>query len=45
MTVDERNLTMDDFKSGRFNVLVTTNLLARGIDNVLVKWVINFDLP
>lgn len=45
MSVNERNLTMEDFRAGKFNMLITTNLLARGIDNVLVKWVVNFDLP
>ena len=45
MSVDERNLTMQDFRSGKYGVLVTTNLLARGIDNTKVNAVINFDLP
>lgn len=45
MSVDERNLTMQDFREGKYGVLVTTNLLARGIDNTKVTCVINFDLP
>ena len=45
MSIDERNLTMQDFRSGKYTVLVTTNLLARGIDNTKVSCVINFDLP
>jgi ATP-dependent RNA helicase DDX19/DBP5 len=45
MTVDERNLTMLDFREGKYSVLVTTNLLARGIDNTKVSCVVNFDLP
>jgi ATP-dependent RNA helicase DDX19/DBP5 len=45
MTVDERNLTMQDFREGRYSVLITTNLLARGIDNTKVNCVVNFDLP
>ena len=45
MSVDERNLTMQDFRAGKYGVLVTTNLLARGIDNTKVTCVINFDLP
>ncbi|CAG9314190.1 unnamed protein product [Blepharisma stoltei] len=45
MTVDERNLTMNDFTEGKYATLITTNLLARGIDNTKVKCVVNFDLP
>lgn len=45
MTVGERTLTMEDFRAGKFAALITTNLLARGIDNTLVRWVVNFDLP
>ena len=45
MTVDERNLTMKDFRDGKYNLLITTNLLARGIDNTKVNCVVNFDLP
>ena len=45
MTADERALTMNDFRLGKYSVLVTTNLLARGIDNTKVTCVINFDLP
>lgn len=45
MTVNERNLTMKDFREGKYNLLITTNLLARGIDNTKVNCVVNFDLP
>ena len=45
MTVNERNLTMKDFRDGKYSVLITTNLLARGIDNTKVNCVVNFDLP
>jgi ATP-dependent RNA helicase DDX19/DBP5 len=45
MSLDERNLTMQDFRAGKYGVLITTNLLARGIDNTKVTCVINFDLP
>jgi ATP-dependent RNA helicase DDX19/DBP5 len=45
MTVNERNLTMKDFRDGKYSVLITTNLLARGIDNIKVNCVVNFDLP
>lgn len=33
------------FRQGRFKVLVTTDLLARGFDVTQVKLVINFDIP
>jgi len=45
MTINERTVTMDDFKQGKYTLLVTTNLLARGIDNTKVSCVVNFDLP
>ena len=45
MTFNERDLTIDDLKAGKFNVLITTNLLARGYDNTLSTVVINFDFP
>ena len=36
---------MKEFKSGSSRVLITTDLLARGIDVQQVSLVINFDLP
>jgi len=36
---------MQDFKSGSSRVLITTDLLARGIDVQHVSIVVNFDLP
>jgi len=42
---DERNETVQNFKSGNFNILVTTNLLARGIDIEDVNLIINYDIP
>jgi len=41
----ERDQVMRDFRSGATRVLVTTDLLARGIDVYQVALVINFDLP
>merc|ERR1712178_42410 len=41
----ERNLVMREFKSGSSRVLISTDLLARGIDVQQVSLVINFDLP
>lgn len=45
MTPEERDKVMDDFRRGEFKVLITTNVLARGIDISQVTLVINYDLP
>lgn len=36
---------MNEFKQGKIKVLISTNLIARGIDNRKVNLVINLDLP
>jgi ATP-dependent RNA helicase RhlE len=36
---------MNDFKSGKIRILVSTDVAARGIDVVNVSHVINFDVP
>jgi len=41
----ERDLIMREFRSGTSRVLITTDLLARGIDVQQVSLVINYDLP
>jgi len=41
----ERDLIMREFRSGASRVLITTDLLARGIDVQQVSLVINYDLP
>ena len=41
----ERNAILNDFKLGTTRVLITTDLLARGIDVQQVSLVINYDLP
>jgi len=41
----ERDLVMREFRSGSSRVLISTDLLARGIDVQQVSLVINFDLP
>ena len=43
--VTTRDQVMDDFRAGKFKVLVTTNVLSRGIDILSVTLVINYDLP
>merc|ERR1719506_2055305 len=41
----ERELIMREFRSGSSRVLISTDLLARGIDVQQVSLVINYDLP
>ncbi|KAJ3323760.1 translation initiation factor eIF4A [Blyttiomyces sp. JEL0837] len=45
MTQQERDVIMKEFRSGSSRVLITTDLLARGIDVQQVSLVINYDLP
>eukprot|EP01129_Flabellula_baltica_P010267 TRINITY_DN4321_c0_g1_i1.p1 TRINITY_DN4321_c0_g1~~TRINITY_DN4321_c0_g1_i1.p1 ORF type:complete len:642 (+),score=169.11 TRINITY_DN4321_c0_g1_i1:22-1926(+) len=40
-----RDIIMSDFRSGNIRLLITTNVLARGIDVLNVSLVINFDIP
>jgi len=41
----DRDQTFDDFREGRTKVLITTNVVARGIDILQVNLVVNYDLP
>lgn len=45
MDVSDRKSRMDDFRKGIVRVLISTDLLARGIDVQQVSLVINFELP
>lgn len=45
MDQKERETIMREFRSGSSRVLITTDLLARGIDVQHVSLVINYDLP
>ena len=45
MDQKERDLVMREFRSGSSRVLLTTDLMARGIDVQQVSLVINYDLP
>lgn len=40
-----RNVVMNDFRRGKFPILIATDVAARGIDVDDVEAVINFDLP
>ncbi len=42
---DSRDKAIDDFREGRSKVLITTNVLARGIDILQVNLVVNYDIP
>ena len=42
---NQRTKAMNDFKSGRLQVLVATDIAARGIDVEDISHVINYDLP
>jgi translation initiation factor 4A len=41
----ERDVILNEFRTGSSRVLITTDLLARGIDVQQVSLVINYDLP
>ena len=41
----QREIALDDFKHSRINVLVATDIAARGIDIDLVTHVVNYELP
>ena len=45
MDVAERKKRMDDFRSGSIRILISTDLLARGIDVQQISLVINYELP
>ncbi len=45
MDQKERELIMKEFRAGASRVLITTDMLARGIDVQQVSLVINYDLP
>ena len=45
MDQKERDVIMREFRTGSSRVLITTDLLARGIDVQQVSLVINYDLP
>ena len=45
MTQAVRHMRMEEFRSAKTRVLISTNLLARGIDVQGVSVVFNFDLP
>ncbi len=44
-SLSQRKAALDGFKSGKFRVLVATDIAARGIDVTGISLVINYDLP
>ena len=45
MDQQQREIIMKEFRSGSSRVLISTDLLARGIDVQQISLVINYDLP
>lgn len=45
LSQNQRKLAMDGFRSGEFNILVATDIAARGIDVSDISHVINYDVP
>jgi len=41
----QRQAALDGFRAGSFNVLVATDIVARGIDVLDISHVINYDMP
>jgi ATP-dependent RNA helicase RhlE len=45
MTQSKRQAAIDGFRKGRYDVLVATDVAARGIDVTGIETVINYDMP
>jgi len=45
MSQPARQAAMDGFRTGKFEILVATDIAARGIDVAEISHVINFDMP
>ena len=45
MEQSERNKIMSEFRDGKYRILISTDLLSRGIDIQQVSLVINYDIP
>ena len=44
-TQDQRRVAVEGFRGGRYNVLVATDIAARGLDIDGIHTVINYELP
>ncbi|WP_207263632.1 DEAD/DEAH box helicase [Desulfovibrio sp. Huiquan2017] len=45
MSQNQRQRALDGFRDGRFEIMVATDIAARGIDCERISHVINFDMP
>ena len=45
MSQNQRQASLDGFRNGKFDILVATDIAARGIDVSEISHVINFDMP
>jgi len=45
LSVEDRNSVMKNFRAGKSRILISTDLLARGIDIQQIAIVINYELP
>ena len=45
LTQQKRKQSMDGFRDGRYEVMVATDIAARGIDVTRISHVINYDMP
>jgi len=45
MSQNQRQQAINGFRSGKFDVLVATDIAARGIDVLEISHVVNFDMP
>ncbi len=45
MSQNKRQKAIDGFRSGKYDILVATDIAARGIDVAEISHVINFDMP
>ena len=44
-SLSQRREALDGFKSGRYRVLVATDIASRGVDVIGIELVLNYDLP
>jgi len=45
LTQNQRKRAMDGFRTGKFNIMVATDIAARGIDVIGISHVVNYDVP
>ncbi len=45
MSQNQREASLDGFRTGSYNVMVATDIAARGIDVLDISHVVNFDMP